>query len=480
MTTGATTPRLLDRTFLLLAGGGAVVTVLAAIAGPLGVAALIGIGLLTVTAMFPVTATYLYLVTLPFLAGMPRDTVLPFLRPNEAVLVMVVAGALIGGCVRYARGDDIALRLRPLDLPLGGFLVLSVLWPIVSMQLRGIQPGFDDLTALLPVCKLAGILLLVRITVRTTAQVRRCMRIIVATAAVVAAIAILQTSGIGPVVSTLGQWWNTESDVEAIAARGTSTLGHSIATGDVLVIALAVLVAGRVKGALSRAEGVVLGLVLAAGLLAAGQYSTWLAAIVAGGVLAYLMPAFRRYLLRSVVALPLVAVVGAPAFVRRVSEFADGNLPVSWLVRWDNVASIYAPRMGWLGALVGVSPNSVLTAPETWREQIWLESGFLQFLWIGGAPLLLSFLVLSVALVRYSHRLAERPDEVGACATALTAVWWFVLLLSSIDPHLYLRGVGDLIVVLIGVTTGRLVESAERAANRQVSQQGAGPAGGAG
>jgi hypothetical protein len=52
--------------------------------------------------------------------------------------------------------------------------------------------------------------------------------------------------------------------------------------------------------------------------------------------------------------------------------------------------------------------------------------------------------------------LADRPGDLGSCATALTAIWWFVLVLSLMDPHLYLRGAGDLLFVLVGALTGRL------------------------
>jgi hypothetical protein len=117
----------------------------------------------------------------------------------------------------------------------------------------------------------------------------------------------------------------------------------------------------------------------------------------------------------------------------------------------------YIPRLVHNGQfLVGVSPNSVVVPPDTARDVVYLESGYLQFLWVGGVPLLVGFIALSVAVFRLTRRLESRTDGVGACAFALAA-WWMVVVLSLTDIHLFMRGVGDLIFILLGVVTGRAV-----------------------
>jgi hypothetical protein len=50
----------------------------------------------------------------------------------------------------------------------------------------------------------------------------------------------------------------------------------------------------------------------------------------------------------------------------------------------------------------------------------------------------------------------ERPGAIGVAASALWVCWWFVLILTVIDPHLTLRGTGDVLFMLMGITTGRL------------------------
>ena len=72
-----------------------------------------------------------------------------------------------------------------------------------------------------------------------------------------------------------------------------------------------------------------------------------------------------------------------------------GGVPISWLTRWDNLSHFYLPALGDFHFLLGVRPDSVLRAPETWRDVIYLESGYLELLWVGGIPLLLGFVWLS-------------------------------------------------------------------------------------
>ncbi|HSZ30727.1 MAG TPA: hypothetical protein VK784_13360, partial [Pseudonocardiaceae bacterium] len=97
---------------------------------------------------------------------------------------------------------------------------------------------------------------------------------------------------------------------------------------------------------------------------------------------------------------------------------------------------------------------------------IYLESGYLELLWIGGIPLLAAFIWLSVAVLRRTGKLMAQshgqPQSGGqsgatvAAASALWVCWWFVLIVTVLDPHLTLRGTGDVLFMLMGITTGRL------------------------
>lgn len=450
-------------------GGG-----LAVAAGPLLVFAAIGvlalIGLFAAAAYRPVFATYAYLGTLPLITGIERGNLIPLVRPNEALLVVLLAGALLGGYLRWCRGERVALQLHQLDIPVGVFLLMSTVWPLLSLILRGHTPATSDLAAVLPVCKLIAIYLLVRFSVTTEAQLVRCFRLIIWPGAVVAVIAILQTLHVGPVVSMLQAVWTPDSNAAALAERGTTTFGSPIATGDYIIICLTLVICCGVRGLLDRRERLALGLVLGAGVLAAGQFSTWISAVVAAALILWRFGTVRHNSIRFLWLVPVALAVGAPALIGRLQGFGDYGVPLSWIGRWNNLSNFYLPRFGVINVLLGVSPNSVLQAPERWREVIYLESGYLELLWIGGIPLLAAFIWLSVAVLRrtgklmaQSHGQPQSGGEPGgqsgatvAAASALWVCWWFVLIVTVLDPHLTLRGTGDVLFMLMGITTGRL------------------------
>ncbi|WP_093149791.1 hypothetical protein [Saccharopolyspora antimicrobica] len=451
--------RVTDRTDMLVIILAALCASLAglsvAVAGPLVAGVLVAAMLLATAAYRPVFATYAYLLTLPFLAGIERGTLVPGVRPNEALFAVLVAGACIGAWLRLLRGDPIPLRLGPLDLPLAGFAVLSTVWPIASMMLRGAEPHYTDLVALLPVCKLVALFLLVRLTVHTEQQRLRCIRLVVWPTAGLSIVAILQTLGVEPVLTLLSAFWNASEN--ETSDRGTATLGSSIATGDYIIVGLMLLLYCGTRGILGKWERIGLGVLLGAGVLASGQFSTWISALVAGVLILRRYPQARHQVIRFLPIAGIAVLVGAPAFLGRMADFAQGYaVPRSWLGRWDNLTTFYLPQLAEGRFVFGISPNSVLTAPETWRDVIYLESGYLHFLWVGGIPLLVAFAWLSVAVLRGASRLAPRPGSTGACAATLEIAWWMVLVLSLIDIHLVVRGFGDLLFVLLAITAGRL------------------------
>ena len=422
------------------------------------VGGLFGILLLVTAALYPVFATYSYLATLPIVAGIDRDALIPLVRPNEALLALVVAGAVLGAFLRYVRGDDVRARFyAPIDGPLAVFLLMATVWPIASLMLRGEVPGGAEYAGTLPLAKLVGLYFLVRYTITTEQRILRTIRFIVWPGATAALIAVLQTLKFGPVLSLLNTFWNSGSSVasspDELSERGSATLGSPIATGDVIIISLILVLCCGARGLLGRRERLVLAMVLGTGVFAAGQFSTYIATVVSLSLIAWRFPDLRRQAKRFA-PLGLVAlVIGAPAFIGRLSGIGENGsfLPEPEQGRLDNLSYLFLPRFNWVTTVMGVSPNPVLTAPERWRDVVYLESGVLWFLWIGGIPLLAAFIWLSVRVLRSALPALSNPGPFGATASCLDIVWRFLLLLTLIDPHLQQRGTGDLIFTLLGI-----------------------------
>jgi len=438
--------------------------VVAAVYGSTAAYGLVGVifaGLLfTTAALYPIFATYSYLLTLPIIAGIDRDTLLPLVRPNEGLLALVVAGAVFGTLLRYVRGDDIRLKFYPaVDVPLGVFLLMSTVWPLTSLTLRGHIPSGEEYAAILPIAKLVGIYFLVRYTVTNEHQILRTIRFIVWPGAVVALIAVLQTLRFPPVTALLDTLWNSGANAanpDELGDRGSATLGSPIATGDVVIICLILVLCCGARGLLGRRERLVLAMILGTGVFAAGQFSTWIAALVGFALIAWRFPDLRRQATRFAPLALVALVIGAPAFLGRLEGIGEYGLPVpeSWLGRYDNLRFMYLPHFDWVSTLIGVSPDTAVQASERWREVIYLESGILYFLWIGGIPLLAAFLWLSLRVLRTVRPAIRHPGAFGACASSLEIVWLFLLVLTLIDPHLQLRGTGDLIFTLLAITVG--------------------------
>ena len=153
--------------------------------------------------------------------------------------------------------------------------------------------------------------------------------------------------------------------------------------------------------------------------------------------------------------------VAWPVVSTRLAGFGSGGgplLPQSWQGRIDNLTNFYVPRLAHFRWVGGIRPDTVLPAPETWRDVIYLESGYLWLFWVGGIPLVLGFLWFLRNGFRVTRQVAkERADDVGVAAVATRAALWCLLILSLIDPHLTLRGGADLLFCLLGLAANQNV-----------------------
>jgi hypothetical protein len=408
--------------------------------GPIVPVALAALTLFVLLARRPVLAAYLYVAALPFVTGMERGSVLPFLRPNEAVQVFVTAAVLAGAGARFiARSSSPRVRITRLDRAIFLLAIFGSVWPLVWLLGRGQDPTTDDLLSSLVLWRFFALYVLLRYAVRTPRQMRQLLWVLLAGACALAALALLQGLGLAPV---------------SRAGRGESTLSSSIAVGDYVAYSLALVLALYLRDRAPRRLLSVISVVLVVGSLATGQFSAWIAALI----VVLVMAAYERQLVRLAVRLVPVAalalLVAWPIVDQRLAGFGeDAGVPSSWLGRVDNLSHFYLPQLGGFQWVLGVRPNSVIPAPETWRDVIWLESGLLWLLWVGGVPLLIAFLWFLRAAFAHVHAIAgSRSDDLGAVALAAWASLWAMAILTVIDMHLTLRGGGDVLFILLGLS----------------------------
>lgn len=417
----------------------------------LGVALLAVAALVVTVAIHPSVAAYSLIVVTPLTAGIDRGAAIPMLRPNEALAAAVGAGLVARALLLAREGARPRFRPNRTEWALLAMAVASSVIPLTWMALRQQPIGNDDLLYALVLWKLGAVYLIVRTSVRTEAQVRRCLQLSVGVAAVVAVIAILQALDLFHTRSLLSTYYVPNGNVGALAnPRGGSTLALPAAMADLMILNLAV-VAGLVsRGARHKVLLSGVGGLFAVAAVASGEFSSAAGLVLASALTAVVIRRPRLLFL----ALPLgaaAAVVAWPVISVRLSGFQSATgLPVSWTGRLRNLQSYFLPELlNHGGFVLGVRPSARVPVASQATGFVWIESGYIWLLWGGGIPLLLAFAWFvrgvakrSLALARTSH------DAVGAAGTGLFVAVIVMAVLMVFDPHLTYRGAGDALFIL--------------------------------
>jgi peptidoglycan biosynthesis protein MviN/MurJ (putative lipid II flippase) len=415
--------------------------------------ALCVVGIVCVVTVRPSYAAYIYLCLVPFITGIERGKLLPLLRPNEGLEVLLLLALVLNGVKTWSRGATLRVIVSTSDRAFLTLVLLGSVWPLAWLSLRGLPTKVSDVMAVLPLWRLLGLLVLFRVAVRTQTEVRNCCWIVLVSAVPLAVLAVLQSRGVGVIDFALSGLWGDNS-----AGRGGATLGSSIAVGDYLSFCFALgLLMRHHRKEHSRLLAGLAG-VCALGALGSGQFSGFIGVVVVSVIVAQRTGAIRQMVKWAVPIGVVSASVIGPVVAQRFSGFtSEFGLPRSWLGRMDNLTNFYLPRLGNFRFLFGVSPDSVLQAPETWREQIFLESGHLWFLWVGGVPMLCVFFWWLHA-ARNEAALAARSSDLdrSIAAEASRVALTLMAALTLIDMHLTLRGSADLLVVLFALGSGAL------------------------
>ena len=424
----------------------------------------VGAGLLAAlmafVAMRPVWAAYIFLATQPFVGGIDRGQLIPLFRPSEAIQLILTSAVLLGVVVRVIRGEQLSVRLTKLDRAVALLAILSSVWPLCWQFTRGHIPSSTDFQSTVVLWRLASLYALFRWVVRTREQARRCLWILLVSASLLALLAIVDSLGIwhpgGPWTPALNEGTST--------GRGGATLNSAIAVGDYLSYSLGVALVFLLRGRRPRLFVAGACGVIVLGVLGTGQFSAWIEMLIVIAVVARAEKQMGRLLKWIGPAAVVAAVVAGPVISQRLAGFNGSQLPQSWVIRWSNVTTLYLPRLAGFRWVLGVRPDTTLIPPETWRDIVYLESGYLWLFYVGGIPLVITFIwFLRRGFDHTKKVIARRHDDIGVAAVATRAALWCLAVLSLLDPHLTLRGGADLFFCLLGLSANLNVPGAEPA-----------------
>ena len=424
------------------------------LAPPLLVAgALAAVALMVAVAVHPPLTAYLLIGITPLVAGIDRDRLVPVLRPAEALAVVLAAGLCAGGLIRLRTGSLPRWRPTRTDLSILALAVTSSVVPLAWMVVRHVDVTQDDILYALMMWKYYGVYLLVRYSVRTAAEVRRCLWISMASAAVVAVIAILQSLQLFGVPHLLAGLYTPYGVVDELAnSRGGATLSLPIAVADLMILNLGIAVGLLLKTSGRRVLLGAAACLFVMGVLASGQISALIALAIALVSLAVLTRRARILGAFGIIA-ATAGVLLRPVIERRLAGFGSASgLPVSWEGRWSNLTNhFWPPLFSHLNFLLGVRVSARVPASGIATGYIWIESGYTWLLWAGGLPLLAAFGYFLWLHLTRAVRLAHADGPVACAALALATGLIVIAVLMTIDPHLTYRGSADLLFALIAL-----------------------------
>ncbi|MGY1703937.1 hypothetical protein ACI79C_05125 [Geodermatophilus sp. SYSU D00697] len=438
-------------------------------AAPTSVVVLSAAALLVVlTALRPVGAVVAFITLNPLLAGVSRGTVIPYLRLNEGLLALVLCGLVPVVLRRWARsGWAVPRGGHRLDLMVFAFAFTSSITTLLWMYARARDITMDDLLYALTPWKLALLYAVVRLILRDLRAVRWALGGVLVSAVIMGVLGVLQAVGVGPVINALTALVPPEENGYDLASnRATATLGNPIAYGDVMIYAaviaaaLALRLSGR--GRLWWLAAAVLGLFA----LASGQASVAVGVVIAGIAFAVVTGTIPQAVLAGVAFLAVGIQVLQPVLAARLDVTdPQTGLPDSWTGPYGRLANLeryfWPPISSDYNWLFGVQTAGRVPDLVFRGDFVYIESGYTWALWSGGLPLLASVLALLVVSARTGRRLASvRQPVIGAIGITVTTVVWAVGVLMFFDPHLTLRGGGELLFLLLAI--GATLDAAHR------------------
>lgn len=445
----------------------------------------------------PPVGAWMLIAGAPFIVGFDRGQILPLVRPNEAVFLLVVAVLALRGMVK---GFAPMWRWHRVDVAVAVLVITGSILPLL-IQFGRLRPlTTDDVLYAIALWKFGGIYALVRSVIRTPEQVRTCLLISIGAASTLALVAVADALNAFGAAYALGNYFPPgEGPIDD--GRGGATIGNPIGLGGFMAvnvfIALGLLMRRpeAVSSSLIRLDRTAVAALAALaacafGVVGAGQFGPVLA--LAAAALAWGLA--TRNLGRMMMAGFLFALVSAAVLwpvVQRRLDGLDGpgissvdkagalttddpnaalreiNPGSSWDVRRYNLETYFLPAFDDpANILFGVTPQARVDAPEKYRKYIWIESGHLWLLWTGGIPFAIAFVVLLGVGMRTTYALQRtRSGPLGVAAAAAFAALVVIAVGHTFDPYITLRGVADIFwpVLALGVMPWPQRESAGRA-----------------
>lgn len=404
-------------------------------------------------ALRPPFGAYLYLTASPLIVGIARGDMVAILRPNELLLALIVAALVMSMLARQCKMPSFGR----VELALVLLAVTSSVIPLLLRFGRDLPVSSDDILYSIVFWKYLLLFIVFRTSISTPSQVACCLHLSMISAMAVMIIAVLQVENLFGIPEFLHSYYDQPftGTTTILTERGTSTVASAFGFGDLMIMNLVTALALFRPGRSGHWFYITASVCFVAGCIVAGEISGYIGLGVA--ILSYGIVSGRLSRL-LIIGVPIAAAASAlfwPVIDKRLAGFeGPSGVPQSWNGRWENLQRFFFPELfSNLNWLLGVRPAPRLPAPETWREWVYIENGYVWLLWIGGLPLVAAFIFFVVVSATALRRvICERTDAVGAAAMAGFTYLSVVVTLMLLDPHLTGRGSADLFFPLLALS----------------------------
>lgn len=428
---------------------------------PLAFGLLAALALMAVTAWRPAVGCAVFAFSISLTTGLGRGTVVPLLRPNEAILLVLLAGLVLHYLPRRERRP-----LTALDLAVGAFTTGAVVIAFCVLVVSR-SPHLTDIDTLRSVLSPIQFLIVYLVFARTdlsSAGQRAVLNLTMLASILVGLLAVAELLDLpGVRLFVLSYYpppviYQTSWDP---GYRPMSTLGHYSAVGAfaTLNFALALTLATVRHPGFSK---VWLTVVMTVNLAALVASLTWAPLIVlpfVAGVIFWSGRRVPRQFAVTVVALAIAFVAFWPAVSARGTAqgvlTSGGGLviPASFAYRLRVWEAFFVPALAdhiWLGTGT-VIPSEVPTTLTNFVDNEYLREGFRAGI-VGLALLVMMF--ITIAVVGLRSRASPDPMERSLGALALALIVFFALLGFTAE-YMFFGGVSQEFAMLMGLLSAK-------------------------
>jgi hypothetical protein len=413
----------------------------------------------------PEYGAYIILLANPLIVGIARGQLNSILRPNELLLAFVLIAVVVRGVLLAHAQRRSYVVFDQLDTALLVLIGAGSVTPVLWRYARGLTLSEDDLLYALVLLKYYALFRVFRSAITTPRHVEICLGLSLASALIMALIGLLQVGNLFGMPEFLLSYYDQpfEGHTTLMTERATSTLASAFGVADTMTMNIIIALAmGQTRERVGLLHFVVL--ILLAGGIAAGEFSGYIGLATALFAFGVITGRFHQLLAVGIAGSGLAALLLRPVIVSRLEGFqGQAGVPDSWAGRWNNLQTYFLPDLLSHGNWVlGVRPAPRIPALETWRDWVYLESGYVWLLWIGGIPFIAAFVFFAIVSLRTLRRVAqERTDAVGVAAASAFSFLVAMTVTMLFDPHLTMRGSADLFFPLLALSSIAFDDSAE-------------------